>query len=148
MSIQDTVVGASGAIPRNDFPRMEKFAEQFYESVRNRKSDATKISQNTGISVADVENVRQHIFFNAYDLGGRQPRRFDPDYDQAQSWQRLCIGGKHIREMDIVFLKHEILEYDLMNKQGVCYDDAHATAELRYNYKKYIDELNLKEGVR
>jgi len=63
-----------------------------------------------------------------------------PDYDMAISWQRL-IEGKSIQEMDIVLLKHELMEYGLM-KQGLLYDEAHSITEKTYNYKKYTNELD------
>ena len=58
----------------------------------------------------------------------------------AVSWQRL-IEGKNIREMDIVLLKHELMEYELM-KQGMVYEEAYHITEKTYNYRKYTRELD------
>ncbi len=65
----------------------------------------------------------------------------------AESWQRL-INGKAIREMDIIMLKHELMEYRLMNEQGLDYWTAHNIAEEKYNYTKFIKELDGKEGLK
>jgi len=134
------VTGASGAIPRDDIARMDEHAERYYEEIRKRTGDVESIAKNTGFSVDDVKLIKEHIFFNKYDLGGKTPMQFAPDYDMAVSWQRL-IDGKNIQEMDIVLLNHELMEYHLM-KQGILYKDAHKIAEKTYNYKQYTDELD------
>ena len=116
--------GASGAIPRHDWSRMDKHARMFYEQIRKRKSDIEAIAQNTGFSIDDIQKVKAHIFFNEYDLGDETPSRFDPLYDIAVSWQRL-ISGSDIKEMDIVLLHHELMEYELMSEQNMSYNAAH-----------------------
>ena len=138
--------GAYGAIPRDDFQRQSAHANLFYEEVRNRTGDIPKISHNTGFSEEDVAKIRGHVFVNKYDLGGEKPERFDSDYYMAVSWQRL-VDGKNIQEMDIVLLHHELLEYRLMNEQGMKYATAHAIAEKEHNYVKYIKELIEKGGL-
>ena len=81
-------------------------AELYYDAVRNsKKKDIVKtISENTGFDESDISNVYDHIFVNKYDLqGGR--KRFDADYDMAESFRRLR-EGKNIQEHDIILLKH------------------------------------------
>ena len=73
--------------------------------------------------------------------------RFEADYDIAVSWQRL-IEGKDTREMDLVLLNHELVEYNLMKEKGMPYPMAHREAEKLYNYTQYIKLLDLKEGVK
>ena len=109
-------------------------------------SDIDTISENAGFSVDDMRKIKEHIFFNRYDLGGLEPERFEADYDMAVSWQRL-IEGKSIQEMDIIMLKHELLEQSLMKEKGLPYREAHREAEKSYNYIKYIKELDSKEGI-
>ena len=140
------ITGASGAIPRNDFKRMDEHAELYYEEIRKRNSDIESIAKNTEFSVEDVRIIKNHIFFNEYNLGDEIPERFAPDYDMSVSWQRL-IEGKNIHEMDIILLKHELMEYDLM-KRGMSYREAHDTTEISYNYTKYTIELNRKAGIK
>ena len=83
---------------------------------------------------SDIHTIKQHVFMNEYMLDG-EIKRFDPDYDIAESWRRL-IDGKDIREMDIVLLRHELLEYQHMS-QGMVYTEAHKLAEIRYNYSNF-----------
>ena len=139
------VTGASGAIPRDDIARMDEHAERYYEEIRKRTGDVESISKNTGFSVDDVKLIKEHIFFNKYDLGGKTPMQFAPDYDMAVSWQRL-IDGKNIQEMDMIMLNHELMEYDLM-KQGMLYKEAHVIATKSFDYTKYVKELNNKVGI-
>jgi len=95
----------------------------------------------------DIDNIKRHIFFNAYALDGKSVRRFDPSYDMAVSWQRL-IDGKNIQKMDIVMLHHELLEHKIMTKHDMPYHVAHKQANEQYNYQSYCDELDRKEGLR
>jgi len=138
--------GASGAIPRSDTVRRDAHAELYYEEVRKRRDDADKIAKNTGFPADDIQTIKNHVFFNVYDLGDENPERFDPDYDMAVSWQRLT-EGKAIQEMDIIMLNHELMEYKLMNEQGIKYGQAHDITNEIYNYSKYLDELDRKEDL-
>ena len=87
--------------------------------------------------------VKDHIFFNKYDLGGTEPEAFAPDYHMALSWQRLA-DGKAIEDMDMVLVKHELKERELMFEQGMSYNEAHRIAEKEFNYKKLAD---IKDGL-
>ena len=138
--------GASGVIPRHEWPRMDAHAKMFYEQIRKRKSDIETIAKNTKFTVEDIQVVKNHLFFNKYDLGENLPTRFDPIYDIAISWQRL-IDGNNIQEMDIVLLHHELMEYKLMTQCGMEYKIAHDIAEKTYNYSKFVKELDEAEGL-
>jgi len=141
-----TTTGASGAIPRHEWTRMDTHARMFYEQIRKRKSDIETIAKNTSFTVEDIQIVKNHLFFNKYDLGEEVTTRFDPLYDIAVSWQRL-IDGSNIQEMDIVLLHHELMEYKLMVQCGMDYKSAHDIAEKTYNYSKFIKELDEAEGL-
>ena len=139
--------GASGAIPRHDIERMDKHAEQYYEQIRRRSSDVEAIARNTGFSEDDIAKIKSHLFLNEYDLGDATPSKFDPLYDIAISWQRL-IDGKNIQEMDLVLLRHELMEHELMNVRGMSYIKAHRLTEASHNYSKFVRELDEREGIR
>jgi SPP1 gp7 family putative phage head morphogenesis protein len=139
--------GASGAIPRDDWTRMDDHAARYYESVRTRLGDVESIAKNTSFSVDEIETIRQHVFINQYQLETKKPKRFDPSYDMAVSWQRL-VDGKDIHEMDIVMLNHELMEYRLMTVEGLPYDVAHEMTNEVYNYQKYTDALDRKAGLK
>ncbi|GHU59654.1 hypothetical protein FACS1894133_6880 [Clostridia bacterium] len=81
-----------------------------------------------------------------YDIGGVDLERFDADYDIAVSWQRL-IDGRNIKEMDLVLLRHELAEYNYMQK-GMNYFEAHRLAEKEFNYSEFVKVLDLEEGIK
>ncbi|MDR1736168.1 MAG: hypothetical protein LBR85_04775 [Oscillospiraceae bacterium] len=141
-----TTTGASGAIPRGDWTRMDSHAISFYEEIRKRTSDVSAISRNIGMPETDISAVKMHVFFNEYFLGEDAPRRFDPSYDMAVSWQRLA-DGNNIQEMDMVMLRHELLELKYM-ATGMPYAEAHRLANEQYNYERYTDELDRKAGLK
>ncbi len=144
-SIEKSVekTGESGIIKSRDIsgalnPYSEaakRHAEQYYESVRQMKTDTKRIANNTNISINKIEKIKDHIFFAEHDLLDGK-RRFDPSYDMAQSWQRL-VNGKY-QEKDVILLKHEYAELRYMEK-GYTQNEAHIRASKRYNYAKYCE---------
>ena len=55
------------------------------------------------------------------------------------SLQRLLSSDiTKIQEKDIIMLKHEHLEYELMNRYKYDYDKAHALTNRKYNYEDLI----------
>ena len=127
----------SGAL--NPFSKdARKHAAQYYESVRHMNTDVARISENTGISEAEIAKIKKHVFLEKHDLGGDEPEYFYPNYEMAQSWQRL-IDGKNIQKHDVTLLRHEALERELMDK-GYSQAEAHRLAEEKYNYSKESDE--------
>lgn len=134
----------SGALTdKNDplYVKREKHAQSYYQAVRNSKKSVIikTISNNTGMSEKYISKVYDHVFMNEYDLYGGS-KRFDPDYDMAESFRRLR-EGRDIQDHDVVLLRHEHLEYGLMNKLGMPYDEAHRLAESKYNYREALDEF-------
>ena len=134
---------------KNDplYIQRDKHAFMYYEAVRNsKKADIVKkIAKNSGMSEKSVAKVYEHVFINEYELYGGK-RRFDPDYDMAESFRRLR-EGKNVQEHDMIMLKHERLEYELMKKNNMNYLEAHRLAEKKYNYQeallKFKEENNL-----
>ncbi|AZR96795.1 hypothetical protein A7J10_02625 [Streptococcus suis] len=125
----------------------EKHAKMYYEQVRNRNREmqVVRVAKNSSFSVSDVEKIFDHIFINEHDLEeGR--KRFDPNYDMAESWRRLTeVGGKNIQKHDIIMLHHELMELGLMAK-GMSYDEAHNQTNKVYNYQMAWIEWAIKKG--
>ena len=145
---------SSGAVKgaltdKNDplYVKRDAHAIKYYESVRrSKKSNIVKtIANNTGISEKSINKVYDHVFINDHELYGGK-RRFDPDYDMAESFRRLR-EGKSIQEHDLIMLKHERLEYELMNKKHMSYQEAHRLAEKKYNYQKALKEFKNKNSL-
>ena len=134
---------------KNDplYVKRDVHAIKYYESVRrSKKSNIVKsIANNTGISEKSINKVYDHVFIKEHELYGGK-RRFDPDYDMAESFRRLR-EGKNIQEHDLIMLKHERLEYELMNKKHMSYQEAHRLAEKKYNYQKALTEFKNKNNL-
>lgn len=140
----------SGALTdKNDplYVKRDKHASTYYESIRNSKKDpiVKSISKNSGLPEIYISKVYDHVFVNEYELYGGT-KRFEPDYDMAESFRRLR-EGKDIQEHDIILLKHEHLEYGLMNELGISYDEAHELAQRKYNYKMTLEKFKKKNGL-
>lgn len=115
----------------------EKHAERYYGLVRSMTTDVAKIAENTGYSESVIQRIKNFIFLDKHDLGDLEPRRFDPSFSMAQSWQRLINGTPEPH--DIVMLQHEILEQELM-ESGLSQYQAHIEASKKYNYAKESDD--------
>ena len=120
------------------FERKERQAKQFYEEVRNDKSDIAKIAANTGFSEKRIQKIKEHIFINSHVLDDGN-RRFDEDYDIAVAWKRLTEGKGMDR--DILLLKHEYLESCLERKYNLTYREAHALADRKYAWDAEMEKL-------
>lgn len=129
----------SGALDSDgkDFDRAVKHAEIMYNTYRNITSDVPKIAKVTGFTEEEIQRVKNHMFFNEYDLDDGH-HRFHPDFDQAQSWDRLWRGVP--QEMDYVMIRHELAEEPLM-RAGMPYNKAHAEANKTANYEILIKEI-------
>ena len=125
----DIIIQSGALDPGSD--RAYDHAVRYYESVRHMTTDCKRIAANTGFREQDIRIIKNHVFIEEHDLyDGKM--RFIPDYEMAQSWQRL-IDGQNIKERDIVLLNHEFLEHTLMT-QGLSTREAHKQAQNVYNY--------------
>ena len=140
----------AGALSSKNDPygrKREKHAISYYNEIRNRKSKyvVDRIAKNAGISVSEAKDIYEHIFLNEHKFENGEIKRFDPDYDMAESFRRI-LDGKNIKPHDITMLNHEKLESDLMREYNMIYEDAHLIAENKYNYKKELDEFLERVG--
>lgn len=137
--------GAVGALNNSNDPfgrKREKHANLYYEEIRNRKSGyvINRISKNGNVSKETAKNIYEHVFINEHLFEDGSVRRFDADYDMAESFRRI-LEGKNIKRHDIIMLNHENLELNLMKKYNMVYEDAHELTDKKYNYKKALDEF-------
>jgi hypothetical protein len=113
-------------------------------------TDIDRITKNTGFSREDIEQVKDHVFYRKHDLGRGMPENFDPVFMMAQSWQRL-IDGKDVKPHDILLLRHEMLESELM-KKGLSQNEAHEITGKQFNYaeaaKKYYAKISKHQKDR
>lgn len=131
------------SLDANERQKAQRHAKLFYETIRNsnRAVLVNKISKSSKMHRKSVEKVIEHVFDNMYNLN-KGNTKFEPDFQMAQSFQRL-ISGTPLKR-DIIMLKHERLEYELMHRYGYTdYAIAHRITEQKYNYAEAVK----KRGV-
>ncbi|MGS4786629.1 minor capsid protein [Streptococcus sp. P25B114] len=145
MKNSGAIYGAWNAKNDPDEIHRKKHAELYYESVRNRSTvhEVARIAKHTGFAERDVQAIYDHVFENYYELEGGS-KRFDPDYDMAQSWDRL-FSGKDIQKHDITLLHHELMESKLM-AEGMNYDTAHKITQKKYDYLSELIKWQIERG--
>ncbi len=140
---------ASGALDRHSNIAQEH-ANRYYKLVESMKTDCKHIAENTGFSEDIIQSVKSYVFIDEHDLDGGVRAKFYPNYEMAQSWQRM-IDGKNIQPHDLTMIKHELLEMEYV-KQGMTQADAHKLASKKYNYSKeseeYYDNLQKHKSNR
>nr|DAI47942.1 MAG TPA: minor capsid protein [Caudoviricetes sp.] len=135
----------SGALNIKNDPlgrKREAHAKRYYEEITNRKpyTVINRIAKNGNISKKSAKNIYNHVFVESHRFADGSTRMFDPDYDMAESFRRI-LDGKDIKSHDIVLIKHENLELNLMKKYNLAYEDAHNLAVRKYDYEKALDEF-------
>ncbi len=129
------VTGAiSGALDPSS-KEADEHAERYYGLVRSTSADIDAIAENTNIERQTILAVKNYLFVDEHDLGGAL-KRFDPNYEISQSWQRLW-QGKHILKHDLTLIKHEEYEGELLST-GIPQGRAHIMASRRYNYAQEV----------
>lgn len=134
----------SGAVSgaRNPYgEKAKEHAQKYYGLVRSMKTDVAKISKATGMDEKDIQDIKNFVFLEKHDLGGKELEYFEPDYMMAETWQRLIEGKPEAH--DITMLKHEVLEKELM-QNGMSQEEAHIEASKKYNYSKEAGEYYAK----
>lgn len=132
-----------------DGSKRQGIAEKLYEQTRNRNSmyEVRAIAKNSGMSEADIKKVYDHIYINKHLFKNGTIHLFDPDYEMAQSWQRLR-NNNNIQPHDITLLKHELAEYNIMGESiDIEYEPVHNEVTKKYNYQKELMQY-LKERGR
>lgn len=121
-----------------DYKRRNKHADMYYETRRHSKKESwvKKVAANTGMSEKIIGKIFDHVFIEEHWIYG-ELKRFDSSYDMAESFRRLH-EGKNIQPHDIVLLRHERLESELMNRYGCTQSKAHALASRKYNYSAML----------
>ena len=142
--------GVSGAYNDKNDPGSKKrdaHAKRYYEALRNNSKEyfVKAVSRNASIDEDTVSKVYKHVFEDKHNLD-KGYTYFEPDYYMAESFRRLRTND-NIQEHDIILLKHEAMEYDIMQKNpDMSYDEAHEITAKKYNYKKALIEWLKKEG--
>lgn len=128
----------------------DKWAGEAYEQIRGaddaadvaaRVRDVSRPGGGTGFTRAEIDTVKQHVFFARHPLDVEDGKvvtgRFDPDPDMAEAWLRLRAGT--FKPQDITLLEHELAEYRYWQEHpGTLYPEAHAAANQAANWQRDV----------
>lgn len=133
--------GAKGAYTSKndpDFKKRDAHAEKYYSGIRNsdKESIVNTISKNSGIEKDEVNKMVNHLFYSKHNLD-KGFVYFDSDYDISESVRRLR-SNDNIQPHDLILIHHEAYESELM-ATGMQYEEAHAIAAEKFDYKKALD---------
>jgi hypothetical protein len=99
--------GGHSSRPRSqiDYERQERWAGEAYDDIRanpdadviaGNVGDAPRKDGSTGFMRAEIEQIRQHVFFEEHPLndfdGSVVHRQYDASPDMAEAWLRLRGG--------------------------------------------------------
>ena len=119
-----------------------------YERIAATQGDTASIARSLGVDESVVQQVKQHLFHNEYDLPvvneaensvSMQRGRFTPDEGIADEWMRAQKGFEAGSPQDASFrrfLSHEYIESGLMS-DGMPYKAMESFGEGRYGYYSY-----------
>lgn len=120
----------------------DKHANLMYEEIRKRKTDCSKIAQNTIFTEKAIVEIKEHMFYKKHLFADGTEKMFDSDFEQAQAWDRLTKGS--FTDTDVILLKHEYVELTEMRLHNLVYEDAHAIANSKHNWFKALMDSRKK----
>lgn len=124
-----------------------KSAERDYAELRKVpvKELSKAVARSSGVSEAEAETAINHVFYQEHDLDGGR-KRFDAEYEMAQSWKRLR-SGDGVQDHDRVLIRHEVAESKLMSSD-MPYREAHEkVCEMGYDFDEaLLRDLGLSDG--
>ena len=135
----------AGALNNKNDPLGKKraaHAKLYYDEITNRKKDnvVKKISKNGNITITAAKRIYNHIFVEDHDFQDGSRHKFAPDYYMAESFRRI-IDDENVQPHDLIMLKHENLELNLMRKYNLAYEQAHNLTVKKYDYNKALKDF-------
>lgn len=119
--------------------KLQEAAEKSYEAIRGSATDVQKISNNTGIQISTIQEIKNHLFIQQHTLSSGIGR-FNADADIAAAWERLC-DGKFVQS-DLKLLQHEFAESLIMRSENHPYKIVHDIIDnifdKKYNWQNHI----------
>ena len=113
-----------------EYMKREKWALEEYDKIRRSTTDTSDIAKNLKIEEFRVKNVKDHLFVREHKMRDGNIRRFDPDPDIAETWNRL--RSNQYTEKDLQLFKHEAFESRFESIHKTDYGTAHDKTQMRY----------------
>ncbi|MGL5258019.1 MAG: hypothetical protein ACRC76_13405 [Proteocatella sp.] len=123
----ETIATGARTLSVEEYLKRETQATEMYNGIRKSTDDVSKIAQNSGMTEARVQRIKDHLFNKEYDLASGKGK-FDPDYDIAQAWNRLKDGTHTKSDLDL--LNHELFESKFEGLFRTDYKKAHDAAAI------------------
>lgn len=142
-SAKSGIIKTGGKITESNYLKASEYEEQAAKYYSERLADDTDIhviSKHTDFSEDEVRKIKYHMMSDDIVFKDGSVRKFDPDIDQALAWKRL-VEGENIRETDLLLLKHELEELNIMHQQHMVYEDAHEIVNQKYNWEQTIEQI-------
>ncbi len=118
-----------------------ELAEKYYKDIRQGKNEELirRVAKHSKMSYTDIEKIVNHVFIQKHRFRNGSFKRFAPDAEIAQAFERLK-RGEHT-DIDILLLNHELLELTyIKNKKYNIYEVAHKMANKKYNWQRRLKE--------
>ena len=132
--IGNEIYSIKNAYTQNGTERQFLLAREIYASIRKSNTDVSDIASYLGYKAANIDKVKNHIFFKFHNLDrytdAIEYKRFDAVLEQALAWKRM-EAGVHTEE-DVTWLMHEYAECHHESKYDSGYSESHERAEKRY----------------
>jgi hypothetical protein len=109
-----------------------------YDKIMEVTDDILKIANRYELNFKEIERAKNYAFGD-----GVKKHQFIPDLLMAEAWERMT-SEKEI-DIDEIFLKHEILESDLVINQKINQLEAHKIAQKQYPWSLLINKRNKKK---
>ena len=122
--------------------RRDKQAEKAYQEIA-KADNIQKIADVSGMSIEEVQQIKNHVFFDEHILYDGKSRFF-PDYNMAVAFKRLENGTPE--ERDILLLKHELFESQCEKKYNLTASEAHAMATEKYDWNGSLKKIFGEDG--
>lgn len=130
------VKGMFSKMSVDEWLRLEDLAHAMYNSFRTRVDDVAKIAKNIGWDESKIVQIKNHLFNEEHLFNDGKKRLFDPNYWQAEAWERL-VNGK-ATAADKLLLNHELFESNYIKARNCTYEVAHEETNKLYNWSKEV----------
>ena len=107
-----------------------------YENILQVTEDVPTIAIRYNLSIEEVERAKYYVIGSGYKYN------LVPDVDIAEAWERLSLGEGN--DIDEIFLRHEVLESELVVNQGMEQPAAHQIANQQYPWGERLSESRRK----
>lgn len=139
-NIPDPNPELSSNLPPNRWAHLSVYERRYlkdamtaYDAIVERTDDIAQIANRYNLNIEEVRRAKDYAFGS-----GVSRYEFGPDSRMAEAWIRMASGAE--TDLDEIFLRHELLESDLVINGGMNQQDAHTLTQQRYPWSILITQ--------